>query len=172
MSVIEIILNMPIAQFALRIFISVGALLLLVAGVMFVCHIAGVVNISKNGIEWKGFKRKKKSPHEDCENWNDVVLLLTKQAEMLDTIHEKEKRMTKAQRLFAKAVASKMRGDAQRVFLTLLKNSLHRSDDDKTGLLNDAGAGAEFTTLDFSNGFKKLKNGTTGKVIDAVKKLF
>lgn len=45
-------------------------------------------------------------------------------------------------------------------------------DDDKTGLLNDAGAGAEFSTLDFSNGFKKLKNGTTGKVIDAVKKLF
>ena len=45
-------------------------------------------------------------------------------------------------------------------------------DDDKTGLLNDAGAGAEFTTLDFSNGFKKLKNGTTGKIIDAVKKIF
>ena len=45
-------------------------------------------------------------------------------------------------------------------------------DDDKTGLLNDAGAGAEFTTLDFSNGSKKLKNGTTGKIIDAVKKIF
>ncbi len=46
-------------------------------------------------------------------------------------------------------------------------------DDDKTGLLNDAGAGAEFSTLDFSNGFKKLKNdGTPGKIIDAVKKLF
>lgn len=45
--------------------------------------------------------------------------------------------------------------------------------DDKTGLLNDAGAGAEFTTFDFSNGFKKLKNGgTPGKILGGIKKLF
>ena len=46
-------------------------------------------------------------------------------------------------------------------------------DDDKTGLLNDAGAGAEITTLDFKNGFKKLtQGGTPSKLIGGLKKIF
>lgn len=46
-------------------------------------------------------------------------------------------------------------------------------DNDKTGLLNDAGAGAEFTTLDFKNGFKKLTNaGTLHVAAKGLKKLF
>ena len=132
---IKWLFSLPASQFAARIFICVGALLVLVASVLLLCHLTGVASISKNGIEWHGFKRKKKSPHEGCENWNDVVILLTKQAEMLDTIHTKEKRMTKSILSYTKSIASKMRGDAQRVFLTLLKNKLTLSDAEKAGLV-------------------------------------
>lgn len=46
-------------------------------------------------------------------------------------------------------------------------------DNDKTGLLHDAGAGAEFLSLDFKDGFKKLADGGTAKtVLSGIKKLF
>ena len=132
---LEVFFNCTVEALALRIFIIVVALLALISGVLFLCNLTGVASVSKSGIEWRGIKRKKKAPHEGCENWNDVVILLAKQAEMLDTIHEKEKRMTKAIASFTKSTAAKMRGDAQRVFLTLLKNKLEREVNDKTGLV-------------------------------------
>lgn len=121
--------------FLTYLFSTVVSLLVLVSVVLLLCHLTGVASITRNGIEWRGLKRKKKNPHEGCENWNDVVILLAKQAEMLDTIHAKEKRMTKAITVFTKSTASKMRGDAQRVFLKLLKDKLERSADDKSGLV-------------------------------------
>lgn len=46
-------------------------------------------------------------------------------------------------------------------------------ENDKTGLLHDAGAGAEFLSLDFKDGFKKLADGGTAKqVLSGIKKLF
>lgn len=46
-------------------------------------------------------------------------------------------------------------------------------ENDKTGLLHDAGAGAEFLSLDFKDGFKKLAGGGTAKtVLSGIKKLF
>lgn len=46
-------------------------------------------------------------------------------------------------------------------------------DNDKTGLLHDAGAGAEFASLDFKSGLKKLADGGTAKtVLNGIKKLF
>lgn len=46
-------------------------------------------------------------------------------------------------------------------------------ENDKTGLLHDAGAGAEFLSLDFKDGLKKLADGGTAKqVLSGIKKLF
>lgn len=46
-------------------------------------------------------------------------------------------------------------------------------DKDKTGLLHDAGAGAEFLSLNFKDGFKKLADGGTVKAaLSGIKKLF
>lgn len=45
-------------------------------------------------------------------------------------------------------------------------------DDDKTGMINDMGAAAEFSTFDFSNGWDKIENGTLGKIGKGIKKLF
>lgn len=44
--------------------------------------------------------------------------------------------------------------------------------DDKTGMINDMGAAAEFSTWDFSNGWDKIENGTLGKIGKGIKKLF
>lgn len=45
-------------------------------------------------------------------------------------------------------------------------------DDDKTGLGHDGGALAEASTLDFKNAAKKLENGTGGKIIKGIGKIF
>ena len=46
-------------------------------------------------------------------------------------------------------------------------------DDDKTGLMNDAGAFQEFATLDFKNGAKKITDhGTLNRIGSGLKKLF
>ena len=46
-------------------------------------------------------------------------------------------------------------------------------DDDKTGLMHDAGAFQELNTLDFSNAGKKITNGgTLNKVASGIKKIF
>ena len=46
-------------------------------------------------------------------------------------------------------------------------------ENDKTGLLHDAGTGAEFLSLDFKDGFKKLADGGTAKtVLSGIEKLF
>lgn len=46
-------------------------------------------------------------------------------------------------------------------------------DDDKTGLMHDAGAFQEFNTLDFKNGSKKITNGgTLNRMASGIKKIF
>ena len=49
--------SIPVAVVASRIFIFVGALLVLVSGVLLLCHLTGVASISKNGIEWIQIQR-------------------------------------------------------------------------------------------------------------------
>ena len=130
---LEWINSLPPSTAVLYLFSVVFALLFLLGGILLLCHITGVAKLSKDGVEWNGFKRKKKSPHSACLHGKDIVILLTKQQEMLDEVHRLEKQVLKDQLSYVKASAVKLRGRAQAVFLTLLRTTLKT--EDKAGLV-------------------------------------
>ena len=64
------------------------------------------------------------SPHATCPHSRDIVALLTRQADMLDTIHTLESRVLKDQMIFVKAESTRLRGRAQGLFLKTLRSAL------------------------------------------------
>lgn len=74
------------------------------------------------------------SPHKQCSHGRDWVQILAEHEAMLAEFYEKRFRIGQRQERHLKAEASKIRGQAQGVFLKLLKNTLNKQD--RTGLLD------------------------------------
>lgn len=124
------------------IFIFLALIVLVYSTILFVKHfVSWLIGIIKKagirkiyGIELEGGSpAKRESPHSSCMHGKDIVVLLTKQAEMLDAVHTLERRVLKDQMNYVKTESTKFKGKAQSVFLRLLYNLL--KSDSKTGLI-------------------------------------
>jgi hypothetical protein len=113
-------------------FACIVGLLGLIAGTLWLLRKFGVAELSRNGFSFKG-SRKKKSEKLPLDG-KDIVILLTKQAEMLDQVHTLEKRVLKDQMIFVKSEALRLRGRAQSVFLRVLRDKLDSGE--KNGLVD------------------------------------
>lgn len=113
-------------------FACIVGLLGLIAGTLWLLRKFGVAELSRNGFSFKGSRKKK--PEKMPLDGKDIVILLAKQAEMLDQVHTLEKRVLKDQMIFVKSQSLRLRGRAQSVFLRLLREKLNPGE--KNGLVD------------------------------------
>ncbi len=96
-----------------------------VLAIVYLIRKARIVKVSKGGVDFSGKDiTRKKTPHSTCIHGKDIVMVLKKQAEMINAIHEAKACIIPEQMKYAEGRGADLQGLMQKNFLHLLDEEI------------------------------------------------